>query len=347
MAPWTAAGIPDQTGRTVVVTGSNRGIGLQAAFELARHGAYTVVATRRAGNAEAAAEHIRRRAPGALVEPMRLDLADLDSVREFAARFRATHDRLDLLINNAGVGYLPYGRTADGFEATLGTNHFGHFALTGLLLDLLLDRPGARVVTVASRVHEHPEACLDFDDLLFERHYDPATAYARSKLANLLFAHELHRRLAAAGVALRSVGTSPRLTATQFGPPEPAQRLALLRSLGSDAQSIPAGTTPILYAATAPGVRGGDYVQPVRRGGPPVTRPAAPAAYDVVAAQRLWAISEKTTGVCYQVVPAAWRSLAGVSGRSGEDRPAEGLCRSPAGPDNGHVDPTGHRTGHT
>jgi NAD(P)-dependent dehydrogenase (short-subunit alcohol dehydrogenase family) len=341
MAPWTAAGIPDQTGRTVIVTGSNRGIGLEAAFELGRHGAHVVVATRRAGNAEAAAEYIRRRAPGALVEPMRLDLADLDSVREFAARFRAGHDRLDLLINNAGVGYLPYARTADGLEATLGTNHFGHFALTALLLDRLLQRPGARVVTVASRVHELPEACLDFDDLLYERHYDAAIAYARSKLANLLFAQELHRRLAAVGAALRSVATSPRLTATQFGPSEPAQWLALRSRLGPDAQSIPVGTTPILYAATAPGVRGGDYIQPTHRGGPPVALRAAAPAYDVVAAQRLWAVSEETTGVRYQVVPAVWHSLPGVSRPLAEDRPAEGLCPAPAGTDTGHVDPTG------
>jgi len=298
---WSPGDIGDLAGRTAVVTGSNKGIGRRLARDLAEHGARVVIATRDAARGDAAVAAIRREIRAADVHREELDLASLRSVRTFARRFGERYGRLDVLINNAAVGYGPYRRTDDGFESTFGTNHLGHFALTGLLLAMLLDSPGSRVVTVASRAHEWPIARLDFDDLQFSRTYQRTTAYARSKLANILFAFELHRRLARAGAPVHSVAASPRLTATTFGPPEPLRRLALRVRLGRGAQPVALGVYPILYAATAAGVAGGDYIQPATRGGPPTKLLAAAPAYDLGSAARLWQLSEELTGCSYGV----------------------------------------------
>jgi Dehydrogenases with different specificities (related to short-chain alcohol dehydrogenases) len=207
MAAWTTANIPDQSGVIAVVTGANSGIGLIAARELARAGATTVLAVRNLEKGAQAEAQIRAAAPGADVAVVRLDLADLSSVREFADELAARHDGVDLLVNNAGVMAIPHRRTADGFEMQFGTNHLGHFALTGLLLDQLRTRSHPRVVTVSSNMHHLGR--IDFGDLQGERRYRTWDAYSQSKLANLLFTYELHRRAEAAGLPLKAVAATP------------------------------------------------------------------------------------------------------------------------------------------
>src|SRR6476620_1013709 len=194
-ARWTVHDIPDQTGRVAVVTGANTGIGLTTAQALAAHGARVVLAVRNADKGRAAADQIRAAAPGGEVDVQILDLGSLDSIRSASETLRERHERIDLLINNAGVMYTPLSRTADGFEMQFGTNHLGHFALTGLLIDRLLAVEGSRVVTVSSMGHRI-RAAIHFDDLQSERSYDRTAAYGQSKLANLLFTYELQRRLA-------------------------------------------------------------------------------------------------------------------------------------------------------
>jgi NAD(P)-dependent dehydrogenase (short-subunit alcohol dehydrogenase family) len=254
---WTTAEIAEQRGRTVIVTGANSGLGRIVARELAVHGARVIIASRdRAKGAEAAAA-IKAVAPSSTVEAAQLDLADLTSIREFADRIRASNDHIDLLVNNAGVMAAPYRRTPDGFELQFGTNHLGHFALTGLLLPLLEDRPNARVVTVSS--NNHKAGTMQFDDLQGERRYSRWGAYAQSKLANLLFAFELDRRLRAGGRRLISVAAHPGYSATnlQLSAPPLYERLLMRVSNRLVAQSAEMGALPILFAATAAGLRGG------------------------------------------------------------------------------------------
>lgn len=276
---------PDLTGTTALVTGANSGIGLPTARELARRGAHVVVACRDETRGLAAVEHIRRTA-GARAEYARLDLASLASVHALADRLTDRLDGLDLLVNNAGVGLIARRLTEDGFEEQFGTNHLGHFALTGRLLPLLAARPQARVVTVTSDSHEEGE--IDFDDLAAERKYSRMGAYARSKLANLLFAQELQRRADAAGLDLLSLAAHPGTTATNIGAlPKPVKKM-----IGLFLQSADKGAEPTLYAATSPGARPGGYYGP----GP---APLVPAdrALDKDLARRLWEVSEKLTDV--------------------------------------------------
>ncbi|MFF3666707.1 oxidoreductase [Microtetraspora malaysiensis] len=283
---WSVDDIPDLTGRTAVVTGANSGIGLPTALELARHGARVIVASRDPDRGRAAVGQILERAPGAHTEFERLDLADLGSVRAFADAIGSRLDGLDLLVNNAGVGMIPRSTTADGFESQLGTNHFGHFALTGLLMPLLLARTRPRVVTVASDAHKMGR--LDFDDLELRRGYGRMSAYGRSKLANLLFAFELQRR---AGSRLLSVATHPGATATDIVKLGPLS--GVLKALLRVAMQPPeAGALPSLYAATSPEIRGGEFLGPKLK--PPAT---SAAARDEALARRLWTVSEELTGV--------------------------------------------------
>ena len=212
--PWTAADVPDQSGRTAVVTGANSGIGFEAAAILARRGARTVLACRDTGKAEAAAARISAAAPGASVPVVRLDLASLDSIRAAADQILATCDQIDLLINNAGLMWPPYGKTADGFELQFGTNHLGHFALTGLVLEAMLPVPGSRVVTVSSNGHRTGR--INFADLQSERRYGRMAAYAQSKLANLMFTYELQRRLHAAGAPTAALAAHPGAAFTEL-----------------------------------------------------------------------------------------------------------------------------------
>ncbi|HET8977614.1 MAG TPA: oxidoreductase [Solirubrobacteraceae bacterium] len=299
-AGWTAADMPDQTGRRAVVTGANSGLGLATARELARAGAAVIMGCRSVVRGEQAAATVRAAAPGADVRVERLDLADLGSVAEFAQRVGAAGDRLDLLINNAGIMAPPRRETVDGFESQFGTNHLGHFALTGRLLPLLGD---GRVVTLTSLVHRM--GWLRFSDLQMRRFYVSWLAYGQSKLANLMFAVELARRASAAGSGLLSLAAHPGYAATnlQFaGPATRWERWSLTVMNRTVAQSADAGALPTLYAATMPGLAGGSLVGPDGfmevRGAPHLTT-GARRAYDERAATRLWDESEHLTGVHY------------------------------------------------
>jgi NAD(P)-dependent dehydrogenase (short-subunit alcohol dehydrogenase family) len=298
MASWTADQIPDQSGRTAVVTGSNSGLGLVTARELARHGARVVVTARDAGKAESAQGAVAEVAPDAEVEPRVLDLADLDSVRSFAEGVEA----VDVLVNNAGVMMCPRQTTADGFELQFGTNHLGHFALTGLLLDKLRAGRDSRVVTVTSL--EHRPGRIDFDDLQSKRDYSPRGAYRRSKLANAVFGLELDRRLRAAELPVMSVLAHPGYSATnlQLSGPTGVMRAFLRVTNKLVAQSVEQGALPQLYAATAPEVEGGDFYGPDgfrEARGHPTHVDTAGRAKDADLGKRLWEVSEELTGVSY------------------------------------------------
>jgi NAD(P)-dependent dehydrogenase (short-subunit alcohol dehydrogenase family) len=298
MPKWTTDDIPDLAGKRVIVTGANSGIGFQTALALARHGATVVLGCRSAERGEQALARIRAEAPEADLVLGSLDLADLASVRAFAEKHG---EPLDLLVNNAGVMALPRRTTADGFEMQFGTNHLGHFALTGLLLPALLERPAARVVTVSSMMHWLGR--IDFDNLDAERGYHKWPAYCQAKLANLVFAKELDRRAAFTSVAshpgyastnLQQVG--PRMGGNKAGEAFFALGNLLL------GQSDAGGALPSLYAATAPGVEGGQCYGPrglgQSRGAPGRVRTMARAA-DPELGRRLWEISEERTGVSY------------------------------------------------
>ena len=305
---WLPAEMPDQSGRIAVVTGANSGLGRIVARELAARGANLVLACRNEAKGRSTAKEIKAARPAAKIEVAALDLADLSSVRSFSERFRAGHDRLDLLVNNAGIMAAPYARTADGFELQLGTNHLGHFALTGLLLGALKEQPGARVVTVSSMAHLG--GLIEFSDLTGERHYSRWRAYAQSKLANLLFAFELARRLEAARSNAASVAAHPGWAATnlQFNAPPPHERLLLRFVLNPlIAQSEEMGALPILYAATMPGVASGSFIGPDRLGGfrgYPTPVRASASANNPELARRLWQVSEELTGVRYDLPSA-------------------------------------------
>ncbi|MFC8512188.1 oxidoreductase [Streptomyces sp. NPDC057257] len=308
MPGWNEKDIPDQDGRVAVVTGSNSGLGYVVARELARKGARVVLACRSEVRGSAAADRVMGEVPGASAEFARLDLGDLGSVREFADRF--PYDRLDLLVNNAGVMALPYGTTADGFETQFGVNHLGHFALTGRLMPLLLASPGARVVTVSSEMHAMSN--IDIDDLNSERRYRRWTAYARSKTANLLFTHELARRLTAHGTDVVAAAAHPGYAATDLqgtAPRMEGRRLAgWVMELGNRvfAQSAETGALPTLYAATAPDVRPDSFTGPsfMMWRGAPAPSWRAPWTLNDTAGERLWAASEELTGVSYDLLKA-------------------------------------------
>ncbi|MFJ7326002.1 oxidoreductase [Streptomyces cyaneofuscatus] len=297
---WTVERIPDQTGRVAVVTGANSGLGLATARALARRGGHVILAVRDKEKGRRAVADIAAGQPGAKLEVRRLDLADLDSVRAFSDTLHADRPRLDLLVNNAGVMAPPRSSGAQGYELQFAANHLGHFALTGLLLDLLEQGQDPRVTTVTSV--NHRKARLDFDNLNGERGYKPMVFYDRSKLANAVFGHELHRRLTAAGSPVRSVLAHPGYTATNLQTSAPTGLVKLLfgRVLLPLAQRPEAGVLPQLYAATAPGVRGGELIGPDGRGelrGGPTRVPLASAATDAETGRRLWEVSEALTDV--------------------------------------------------
>ena len=296
---WTADDIPDLTGKVAIVTGANSGIGFEAARELARKGVATVLACRSVERGQRALDALRAELPAADAVLMELDLASLDSIGRFADAFR---ERLDLLINNAGIMAVPYARTADGFESQMGVNHLGHFALTGQLIALIAATPGARVVNVSSLAHRN--ASLDFGDLLYENGgYSPMRAYGRSKLANLLFTHELRRRFEAAGVDALALAAHPGFSETGLavhlrrGWQAPVMLLISLLS-----QSAARGALPTLRAAADADARDGQFYGPHGimgiRGFPVAVEPSA-AARDEDAARRLWEASERLTGVSY------------------------------------------------
>jgi NAD(P)-dependent dehydrogenase (short-subunit alcohol dehydrogenase family) len=313
MAAWTADDIPDQSGKTAIVTGANSGLGYQTTLGLARKGAHVILAARSPARGAAALERLRAD-PDARLGLAELDLADLDSVRRFADDFLAAGGGLDLLVNNAGVMAIPRRETtAQGFERPFGTNHLGHFALTGRLLPALLQRPGSRVVTLSSNNHKRAKR-IDFDDLQGERRYAQWGAYDQSKLANAMFVLELDRRLRAAGLQVVSVGAHPGYSATnlQFSGPRSGGTSLAARVVGVAtrllAQPAPQGAVPVLYAATAPGVQGGQYFGPDGpgewRGRHPRPVAFSAAAHDQAAAARLWVVSEELTGVRFEALAA-------------------------------------------
>jgi NAD(P)-dependent dehydrogenase (short-subunit alcohol dehydrogenase family) len=303
---WTEADIPDQAGRTAVVTGGSAGLGLQIARVLAARGARVVLACRSVEKGMVAAAEV-----GGGTAVVLLDLSSLASVRAAAEEIGAGWPRLDLLINNAGVMEVPYQRTADGFELTLATNHLGHFALTGLLLDRLRTVPGSRIVTMSSMAHL--EGAMNFDDLQSEGAYQPETAYAQSKLANLLFTFELDRRLRAAGAHTSALAAHPGVVYTDlFRNRSRVQRAVLqprMRFVNFWAvQDVRMGALPALRAATDPAAEGGDYFGPRRYGlrsrfytGYPARVEPADHARDAADQARLWQESERLTAVTYHL----------------------------------------------
>ncbi|HEY6744718.1 MAG TPA: oxidoreductase [Mycobacteriales bacterium] len=299
---WTAQDIPDQSGRVAVVTGATSGLGTETAIELARRGAHVVLTARDAARGAAVLTRLRTEVPAASAEVAELDLTRLASVREFADRAADRLPRLDLLVNNAGVMATEFERTADGFELQIGTNHLGHVALTARLLPLLLDAPGSRVVTVSSIGHRAGR--LDLTDLNWERRrYRRWPAYFASKLANLLFAFELDRRLLAVGAGTASLAAHPGGARTHLGRGHGglAGRVQSIVFPATDRLMQPPGqgALPQLRAATDPGLTGGTYLGP---GGPgevrglPVVVTAKRSAYDEELAGRLWDLSAELTG---------------------------------------------------
>ncbi len=294
---WIAENMPDQKGKVAIVTGANSGIGYEMTRELARKGAMVVMACRNQSKGETALVQIRSDNPNAKIELMLLDLGDLVSVRRFADEFNSRFDRLDILINNAGIMMPPFGKTADGFEVQFGINHLGHFALTGLLLDLITHTPKSRVVSVSSMGHRMGK--IDFDNLNAEQSFSKSGAYGLSKLANLLFIYELQRRLEAAGIDAIAAAAHPGWTATNLQ--AHTWYFRLLNPLL--AQKPPMGALPTLYAATASDVQGGDYYGPdgwQENKGHPTKVQSNGRSHDTAVAAKLWTVSEKLTNVRYQ-----------------------------------------------
>ncbi|MFE3830306.1 oxidoreductase [Streptomyces sp. NPDC059092] len=304
MRVWSTADIPDLTGTSAVVTGANSGIGAAVSLALARAGALTVLACRDPERGEDAVAAVRAAAPGAEVRLVRLDLADLASVREAAEALTRTVDgQLDLLVNNAGVMALPLRHTADGFEMQFGTNHLGHFALTGLLLPVLGASGPSRVVSVSSLAHRI--GGMDFGNLAGERGYRKWPAYGQAKLANLLFTAELERRSRLTGRDIHALAAHPGLSATELGQAGPlmagkplAAKAERLTRLFTQPASV--GALPVLRAATDPAARGGEYYGPRGplevRGAPAIARSSS-RARDAATAERLWEVSARLTGV--------------------------------------------------
>ncbi len=305
---WTTDQMPSQSGRIAVITGANSGLGLETTIALAAAGAQIIMACRSPERAADALAEAQRRVPGAQITPMKLDLSSLDSVRAFADAFNARHARLDLLINNAGIMGTPFEKTVDGFESQMGTNHLGHFALTGLLIDRLTSSPDARVITVGSMGHWRAKP-LALDDLHYQhRPYSPFGAYCASKLANMLFMTELGRRLESRGVRMISAGGHPGGADTNIKKAEPnsfaALRMRIMRPIALRylINTAEIGALSTLYAATMPSVRNNDYYGPDRvfgMKGHPAPAKRSALAMDGQAARQLWQVSAAQTGISY------------------------------------------------
>jgi NAD(P)-dependent dehydrogenase (short-subunit alcohol dehydrogenase family) len=300
---WTTDDIADLTGRVAVVTGANTGLGLETARELAAKNATVVLAVRDLGKGESARADITAGVPGADVSVQALDLASLESVRAASADLHERFDSIDLLVNNAGVMFTPKSTTADGFELQLGVNHLGHFALTGLLLDLMLDVEGSRIVTVSSNAHKF-KSTFDLTDLAGTDGYNRTAAYGRSKVANLLFTYELQRRLAAGGAPTIALAAHPGGSNTELGRNVPTAMRAVGLVFRPFMQSAAMGALPTLRAATDPAALGGQYYGPDGFGefrGSPVLVESNDRSHDAELQRGLWAASESLTGVTFPV----------------------------------------------
>ncbi len=304
MTKWTIEQTGDLSGKRIIVTGGASGIGYAASEVMASQGAELVLAVRNFTRGEKAAAKIRTMYPGAEVTVMHLDLGDLASVRQFASEFAGRFDRLHLLINNAGVWVPPYAKTRDGFELQFGTNHLGHFALTSHLLPVLMATPLSRVVTVSSIAARR--AKIHFTNLDGSNGYNPMTFYRQSKLANLLFAVELQHRLGRAGAFTISVACHPGISVTNLLSRGSGRETGVILKwmMGIVAQPAAMGALPILYAATHPDLRGGEYIGPDGPGntkGNPVLTDDVSKLFDSEVSARLWNISEELTGVKYTI----------------------------------------------
>lgn len=303
---WTTEDIPDLSGKVIIVTGGNVGLGYESVKAFAEKGATTILASRSIERGETAKAEIEKGNTSGTIEVMKLDLADLEGIKGFVEEFKSRFDRLDVLLNNAGIMMSPYFKTKDGFEAQMGINHLGHFALTGQLLDLIKKTPGSRVVNVSSGAHK--SGSMDFNNLLFEggSGYAPMRAYGRSKLANLLFTYELQRRFENHNLDAISVASHPGFSRTDLArymvKKFYVRLLFPLSHLFS--QSAAMGALTQIRAAVDPGVRGGDYYGPKKgrseMAGYPQLVESNAASHNKEDAQRLWEVSEKLTGICYQ-----------------------------------------------
>ena len=304
LCKWSSGSIPDLSGRDIIVTGANHGIGFEAAKALALKGAEIVLAVRNSDKGERAAEMIRRERSDAAARVMSLDLASLDSVSRFAADYSAGKGKLDLLINNAGVMLPPYSKTADGFEQQLGINHLGHFALTAHLLPLIRVTPFSRIVTVSSIAAR--KAKIDFDNLDGSKGYHHMKFYRQSKLANLLFAIELNRRLADSGSTAISVAAHPGISATNILSRGSGREMGrfVRQVMMIVAQTAECGALCTLYAATNPDLRGGEFIGPAGAAnwkGCPVATSDGTRLFNGDLSARLWSVSESLTGVKYLI----------------------------------------------
>jgi len=302
MANWTKDNIPNLDGKVFVVTGANSGIGYESSLALAEKGATVVMACRNSEKAQRAMEKIKAAVPSAKVEVMQLDLASLKSIREFADTFKKKYNKLDVLVNNGGPIIAKRSLTDDGFESHFGVGHLGHFALTSLLLDVILKTPSSRIVTVGSRMHVNAE--IIWDDIMSEKAYDPMKAYPQSMLAKMIFAFELGRRLEAKGASTISVAAHPGLANTGWVENNISGFMKLIMKLMTltSYQSAEMGALPLLRAATDAEVKSGSYYGPENdTKGYPVEVNASDHAYDEADAKKLWELSEKLTGVDFSI----------------------------------------------
>ena len=302
---WTIKDIPDLTGKTIIVTGANTGLGFESVKAFARNGANVVMACRSLEKGEVSRKQIIRLYPSSIIQVMQLDLADLKSIRSFAATFRESHAHLDVLLNNAAVMMVPYSVTKDGFESHMGINHLGHFALTRILLDVLKKTPGSRVVNVSSLSHK--QGMMDFDNLLFEngKDFSPIKAYGRSKLSNLLFTYELQRFFDLKGIDCMALAAHPGISNTNKPSREESNLLLKIYKLSFSyiIQPPAMGALPEIRASVDPFVKPGEFYGPggmLELSGYPVPVHPKRSAFDIESAQKLWTISEKLTSVTYE-----------------------------------------------
>lgn len=300
---WTTDQMEKQQGTRVVITGASSGIGYETARAFAAKGAEVIMAIRNLKKGEEAARQLKKENPGAVLKLMKLDLSDLTSVRKFTQEFQQAYDSLDLLINNAGVMIPPFQKTKDGFELQFGSNHLGHFALTGLMLPMMSSVPSSRVVTLSSTAIKG--AKINFDNLDGSKGYNKVKFYGQSKLANLLFAQELNVRLRASGSKTISLGSHPGRANTNLYSLGSGKQTSLLmkivvKLIGT--QSAEMGALPTLYAATAPTLKGGEYIGPDGKGGNkgyPQIDPSVLNLYDPRVMKQLWDVSESLTGISF------------------------------------------------
>jgi len=302
---WTLKDIPDLTGKTIIVTGANTGLGFESVKVFARNGANVVMACRSVEKGEIARKQLVRLFPYSIIQVMHLDLADLESIHNFATTFRESHAHLDVLLNNAAVKLVPYSLTRDGFESQMGINHLGHFALTGVLLNVLKKSPKSRVINVSSLSHK--QGIMDFNNLTFEnpKDFTPMKAYGRSKLSNLLFTYELQRFFDSNGIDCIAVAAHPGISETNNSSGAESNLLMKFYNLSFSyiVQQAHIGALPEIRASVDPNVRSGDYYGPggvLELSGNPVLVQPKSTAFDVESAHKLWEVSEKLTSVIYQ-----------------------------------------------